>query len=103
VVLRLLLVGARQRIPPDPRGFCPLGAALKGGHDGVVRLLLVTEKRRGLAAIGGIAMIPNSIYGAIRFGRLAGLQLLLALGDDEDLVRRESFAVGFSSHFFRSF
>ncbi|CAN0104277.1 unnamed protein product, partial [Hapterophycus canaliculatus] len=40
MVSRLLRAGARQRLPPDPRGMCPLGAALKEGHAGVVRLLI---------------------------------------------------------------
>lgn len=82
MVLRLLRAGARQNVPPDSRGFCPLGAALKGGHDGVVRLLLKTHRTRGLAAIGGSTMIPNSMYGAIRFGRVAGLRMLLSVPEN---------------------
>lgn len=93
MVSRLLRAGARQRLPPDPRGMCPLGAALKEGHSGVVRLLIGDSGTNpgvggssgmglGLDAIGGSIMIPNAMYGAVRFGRVAELRLLLALARD---------------------
>lgn len=103
MVSRLLEAGARQRLPPDPRGMCPLGAALKEGHAGVVRLLISGSGRGGgggmgpgLDAIGGAIMIPNAMYGAVRFGRVAELRLLLALARDPG-ERAEWLRAPFSS------
>ncbi|CAM9136988.1 unnamed protein product [Laminaria digitata] len=81
IASRLLSLGAMQVVPPDKRGMLPLAVAVKGGHMGVVRVMI--DRGIGIRAIGGRVMFPNALYSSVRHHQARILCVLLGAHGEE--------------------
>ncbi|CAM9136910.1 unnamed protein product [Laminaria digitata] len=75
VAIRLLRLGAVQRMPVTHGCMLPLAAAAEKGYEGVVRILL----NEGFEAVGGTATLPMSLHRAVCYRRPRILRMLLAV------------------------